>query len=167
MKIIRKLIRTAPVLGPGLLALFLLEPGPLALAQEAQNNETDQQFHSRIQSSLKRSKQRTQDIERNMHQRMRMPGGRTDRVDIGGSDRIADASSGSFGQSTRDPMSSDLSRFRAELRTLRSRIDKGSERMTEQYRSRDDGTFDRGHWESYARRIEQELDDMERELRRP
>lgn len=150
---------TARFLIPALLIGASLTTGPVAYGQGAQKNESDQQFLSRIQSRLDRSQRRVENMERLVRQKM----GSTSGVP---SNQVGIDMSGTYGQTSRSPMSSDLQSMRLQLRRMEKRIDKDRERMAEQYRSRDAEEFDRDYWEGYARRLERDLDEMERDLRR-
>lgn len=57
-------------------------------------------------------------------------------------------------------------RMRLKVRSMKKRIDKEREEMAEQFIARDEGGFDRDHWASVVRRLEQEFTRMERDLRR-
>ena len=139
------------------MSLALL-PDATALAQGAQDNETDQQFLSRMQSRLNRSEHRVENLEKLARERMGSTSGSRDGIGI--------ETSGNYGSTARNPMSSDLQRMRLELRSLRKKIKRDTERMGEQYRSRDEDEFDRNYWENYVRRLERDLDEMDREMRR-
>jgi hypothetical protein len=56
--------------------------------------------------------------------------------------------------------------MRLKTRSLKKRINKEHERMVEQYRTRDEAGFDRDHWGAVVRRLEVEITEMERNLRR-
>lgn len=151
-------IRTLLALVPALLVASVLLPDAAAFAQGAQNNETDQQFLSRMQSRLNRSERRVENLEKLARERMGSTSGSRDGIGI--------EASGTYGSTARNPMSSDLQRMRLELRSLRKKIRKDSERMGEDYRSRDSEEFDRSYWEGYVRRLERDLDEMDRDMRR-
>ncbi len=57
-------------------------------------------------------------------------------------------------------------RMRLKVRSIKKRIDKERAEMAEQFIARDEGGFDRDHWTSVVRRLEQEFTRMERDLRR-
>lgn len=145
-------------LGFALCAALLLGASPAAMAQGADNDETDQQFLSRIQSQLKRSQRRIDNIERIVRQKMGTTSGSSDGIGIG--------SSGGYSQTGRDPMSSDLRRMRLDLRTMRKKVDEDIERLATEYRMRDSEPFDRDYWNGYARRLDRDLTEMENDLRR-
>lgn len=150
--------RILSALGPALCALLLLGASPAAPAQGAEKEETDQQFLSRIQTQLKRSQRRIDNIEKIVRQKMGTTSGSSDGIGI--------SSSGGYGGTGRDPMSSDLRRMRLDLRTMRKKVDKDTERMATEYKNRDAEPFDRDYWDGYARRLDRDLREMENELRR-
>jgi hypothetical protein len=151
-------IRILLVLVPAFFIATALLPDAAAFAQGAQNNETDQQFLSRMQSRLSRSERRVENLEKLTRQKM--------GTNTGSRDGIGIETSGTYGTTSRNPMSSDLQRMRLELRSMRKKIGKDTERMGEEFRSRDNEEFDRDYWEGYVRRLERDLDEMDRDLRR-
>jgi hypothetical protein len=151
-------IRVLLALVPAFFFTSALLPDATAFAQGAQNDETDQQFLSRMQSRLNRSMRRTENLETLTRQKMGTTTGSREGIGV--------ESSGTYGTTARNPMSSDLQRMRLELRSLRKKIDKDSERMGEEFRSRDNEEFDRRYWEGYVQRLERDLDEMDRDLRR-
>ena len=141
-----------------LLAIAALATSPDSFAQGAQKDESDPQFLSRMQSRLDRAQRRIEDMEKLTRQKMGSTTATSGRLGIEGS--------GTYNQPSRNPMSSDLQRMRLEFRSLGKKIDKDRERMSEQYRTRGDEEFDRDYWEAYVRRLERDLDEMQRDLYR-
>ena len=54
--------------------------------------------------------------------------------------------------------------MRLKTRSLKKRVNKEHEVMVEQYRTRDESGFDRDHWSAVVRRLEVEINEMERNL---
>lgn len=128
------------------------------LGQDAEDEESDQEFLSRIQDRLDRIEYRIDDVDMLVEQRM----GSTAVT----SNRIGASATNTPGRMSSDPTSSEFRRMRLELRSMKKKVSKERERMMDQYNARGDGEFDRGHWDIIARRFEKDLDDMVRELRR-
>ena len=150
--------RTARILIPALLLGTVLAFGPVASGQDAKEEESDQAFLSRIRSEFDRAHRRIDYMDTIIEQKM---GG----TNVS-SNRIGIDVTGSMSQAPRDPMSTDLRSMRLDLKSLKRKLDKDNERMSEQYRERDAGGFDRDYWEAYARRLDHDLDSKERDLRR-
>ena len=143
---------------PALLLMIGISVGPAAVAQEAREQETEQQFLSRTQSRFARAERRIDDLERVIRGKM---GNTTHTNDGFGFD-----SGNNPGMTSNDPMSTDLRSMRLELRSLRKRVEKDSEKMADQYRERGTEGFDRDYWDGYVRRLEHKLYEMERDVRR-
>lgn len=127
-------------------------------AQGAQENESDQQFLSRIQSRLDRAARRIDELEKLTKEQMGGTSATTDRLGV-------DAQGG-WDQTSTDPSNSDLPRMRLELRSLGRKVERDRERMEERYRDRAEGEFDRDYWEGYVRRLERDLEEMRRKVYR-
>lgn len=138
--------------------LAVIAAGPAALAQGTQHNESDQEFLTRMQSEFNRLERRIANLQKTVESTMgRSTGtGTSFGIDTSGQDRRA-----------RDPMDSEMRSMRSKLRSLGSKLDKDRDRMVEGYRTRNEEEFDRGHWEGYVRRLNFDLDEMERDLRNP
>ncbi len=150
--------KSLPGVFAGLLAFTAIAASPESLAQGARDDESDQQFLTRIESRMDRAQRRIEDMGKLARQKMGSTTTSSNGIGIG--------ASGTYGQTSSNPTSSDLQRMRLELRSLDKRIDKYRERMSEEYRSRDEEEFDRDYWESYVRRLERDLDEMQRDLYR-
>ena len=155
-------IRILLVLVPAFFIASALLPDAAAFAQGAQNDETDQQFLSRMLSRLSRSERRAEELEKLARQKMGMGSSSGSGMGVG----VDIGTSGSYDRTTSRPMNSDVQSIRLELRSLRKKIGKDTERMGDEFRSRDNEEFDRDYWEGYVRRLERDLDEMDRDLRR-
>lgn len=149
---------TARILIPALLLVSALAIGPIVNGQGAQEEEPDQAFLSRMRSEFDRAERRIEYMETTIEQKMRGTNVSPNRIGID--------VSGSTSRLSRDPMGNDLQSMQFDLKSLKRKLDKDSERMSEQYRSRDAEEFDRDYWEGYVRRLNYDLDTKERELRR-
>ena len=129
-----------------------------ALAQNNKSEESDQAFLSRIERELNTLEARADNVERIVRQKMGMSNVSSTRIGATTTTRP--------GRTATNPLDGDLRGMQLKLRSMKKKIVKESERMGDQYKSRDEVEFDRGHWEIVVRRFELELIEMERDLRR-
>ena len=137
--------------------LSLLVAAP-AFPQGSQPNETDAAFVSRIQAQLSRTGQRAEELEdvaRSMASGLSTSGS-----------RFGTNPSTSGSRSTSSRMQGDPARARSELRSLIRRVQRMREELEEHYKQRDEDEFDRRQWEGVARRLELDLERIQRNLQR-
>ena len=137
--------------------VLLLATAPAA-AQGSQHNETDAAFVSRIQAQLSRTEQRAaelEDVARNMASSLSSSGS-----------RFGTNPSTSGSRATSSRMQGDPARARSELRSLIRRVQRTREELEEHYKQRDEDDFDRRQWEGVARRLELDLERIQRNLQR-
>ena len=149
-------VNTRTALLPALLAVIGISLAPAAIAQDAQPEESDQQFVKRMHSEFDQLDRRVANLRRFVDDNMGRSGspGTSFGVGMSGQDRRGV-----------DPMDSEMRRMRSKLRSLASAMEKDRARMVERYRDRSKEEFDRGYWESYMRRHKFDLNEMERDFR--
>lgn len=141
-----------------LLLAFVSFAAAPAYAQGSQRNETDAAFVSRIQAQLSRIEQRAEELEDVARS---MASGLSTSSSRYGTNP---ATSGSRSTSAR--MQGDPARARSDLRSLIRRLQRTREELEEHYRQSDEDDFDRRHWEGVARRLELELERIQRNMQR-
>ena len=156
------------------LAIALLAAGSLAVpatvhAQRAQDNESDMAFLQRMQARLSRIEARTEQLEVYADQRM----GKSTGTKSGWGVSTEGMSSGTTRDSLGDrngmdqPVSSEATRIQLQLRSMRKKAKKESNRIADQvHDANGSGDLDREHIESVVFRTEHQLDELERDLRR-
>lgn len=136
-----------------------LVAGSAAIAQDSSKEESAEAFLSRMQSEMRRMESWVQNLDTAVQKKMGMASASGNRIGVNNSG----VSSSRLGN---DPMSSDLRRMRLDLRSLKKEIAEEKDRMERQYGTRDAEGFDRNHWEVVVRRMDAELREMQRDLRR-
>jgi hypothetical protein len=156
------------------LAIALLAAGSLAVpatvhAQRAQDNESDMAFLQRMQARLSRIEARTEQLEVYADQRM----GKSTGTKSGYGVSTAGKSAGTMRDSGGDrygmdqPVNSDATRIQLQLRSMRKKAKKESDRIADQvHDANGSGDLDREHIESVVFRTEHKLDELEKDLRR-
>ena len=139
-----------------LLAAALISP-VAAFAQDSGKEESDQAFLSRMESELRRIEQWSKNLETTVEQRMGMASPSGNRIGVN--------RSGMSNPTASDPMNSELRSMRLDLRRMQKQIDKERERMAREFGTRDTTGFDREHWRIVVRRFDNDLREMQRDLR--
>ena len=139
-----------------LLAAALISP-VAAFAQDSGKEESDQAFLSRMESELRRIEQWSKNLETTVEQRMGMASPSGNRIGVNRSSMSNPTAS--------DPMNSELRSMRLDLRRMQKQIDKERERMAREFGTRDTTGFDREHWRIVVRRFDNDLREMQRDLR--
>ena len=151
-----QMTRVSKRLALGLLVAALIGPAA-ASAQDSKKEESDQAFVSRMESELRRIEMWSENMETAVEQRMGMASPSGNQIGIN--------RAGMSNPMAKDPMHSELRSIRLDLRRMRKQIDKERERMARAFGARDTEGFDRDHWQVIVRRFDNDLREMQRELR--
>ena len=151
-----QMTRVSKRLALGLLVAALIGPAA-ASAQDSKKEESDQAFVSRMESELRRIEMWSENMETAVEQRMGMASPSGNQIGIN--------RAGMSNPMAKDPMHSELRSIRLDLRRMRKQIDKERERMARAFGARDTEGFDRDHWQVIVRRFDNDLREIQRELR--
>ena len=142
---------------PMLLVAASFVIGPAALAQDSKKEESDQAFVSRMQSEMRRIEMWRENMDTAVQQKMGMATASSNRISVNNGGRPSQVGS--------DPTNSDLRRMRLDLRSMKKEITKERENMERAFGVRDAEGFDRDHWQMVIRRWDNDLREMQRDLR--
>ena len=151
-----QMTRVSTWLTLAVLAAALIAPAAVS-AQDSKKEESDQAFVSRMESELRRIEMWSENLETAVEQRMGMASPSGNRIGVNRSSMS--------NPTARDPMHSELRSMRLDLRRMRKQIDKERERMARAFGARDTEEFDREHWQVIVRRFDNDLREMQRDLR--